>query len=130
MYQTCSSGDVYEKSTIEGKTTVMNEIRVVGAAIIGDGRCFAALRGPGRMLAGYWEFPGGKVEAGESDEVALIREIREELGVVVRVDQCLGELVFTLQRHKFTRSISSLSFTHCCFKSISFLPSSILMLCM
>ena len=71
----------------------MNEIRVVGAAIIGDGRCFAALRGPGRTLAGYWEFPGGKVEAGESDEVALIREIREELGCVVRVDQCLGESI-------------------------------------
>ena len=55
-------------------STVMNELRVMGAAIIGDGRCFAALRGLGRTLAGYWEFPGGKVKAGESDDVALIRE--------------------------------------------------------
>jgi 8-oxo-dGTP diphosphatase len=71
----------------------MNELRVVGAAIICDGRCFAALRGLGRTLAGYWEFPGGKVKAGETDDVALIREIHEELGAVVRVGQCLGESI-------------------------------------
>jgi 8-oxo-dGTP diphosphatase len=49
-----------------------------------------AQRPPGKWRAGSWEFPGGKIEAGESDEAALLREIREELGVTVRVPVALG----------------------------------------
>ena len=49
-----------------------------------DGRVFATLRLPGRHLAGEWEFPGGKLEAGESARAALERELREEVGVEVR----------------------------------------------
>ncbi|MEQ1503559.1 MAG: 5-formyltetrahydrofolate cyclo-ligase, partial [Myxococcota bacterium] len=65
-------------------------IRVVAGAWIVDGRVFAAQRGPGRGHAGRWELPGGKVEAGESDAVALARELREELGLTVTVGARIG----------------------------------------
>jgi len=59
---------------------------VVGAAIFDDaGRLLAARRLEPPALAGGWELPGGKVEPGESDEGALVRECREELGVVIRL---------------------------------------------
>jgi len=48
-----------------------------------DGRVLLAQRPPGKVYAGYWEFPGGKVERGESLEAALTRELHEELGIVV-----------------------------------------------
>lgn len=60
-------------------------IRVVGAVIIDDGKVLVAQRGPSMTLAGLWEFPGGKIEAGETAQSALEREINEELGVSVRV---------------------------------------------
>ncbi len=57
---------------------------VVAAALLDDaGRVLAAQRSRPAELAGRWEFPGGKVEAGESEQDALVRECREELGVVV-----------------------------------------------
>ncbi|MDN3352628.1 (deoxy)nucleoside triphosphate pyrophosphohydrolase [Actinomadura sp. DC4] len=64
---------------------------VVGAAIIADGRLLAAQRAMPPELAGGWEFPGGKVEPGETDEEALARECREELGVDVTVGRQVGE---------------------------------------
>src|SRR3954470_24115043 len=63
---------------------------VVGAAIIAGGRLLAAQRASPPELAGGWEFPGGKVEPGETDEQALVRELREELGVEVVVGGRLG----------------------------------------
>jgi 8-oxo-dGTP diphosphatase len=66
-------------------------VRVVAAVVIEEGRVMAVRRGPGMHLAGFWEFPGGKVEAGEADKVALAREIQEELGIGVQVGGCLGE---------------------------------------
>ena len=55
---------------------------VAAAALVdGDGRVLVAQREAGKHLAGQWEFPGGKVEVGEAPESALIRELREELGV-------------------------------------------------
>ncbi|MET9258301.1 (deoxy)nucleoside triphosphate pyrophosphohydrolase [Streptomyces sp. NPDC003717] len=54
---------------------------VVGAALIDGGRLLAARRSAPPELAGRWELPGGKVEAGERPEAALVRELREELGV-------------------------------------------------
>jgi 8-oxo-dGTP diphosphatase len=66
------------------------EIHVVGAAILRDGLCLAAQRGPAMRLAGQWEFPGGKVEPGEDPCAALAREVREELGLDIHVASLLG----------------------------------------
>jgi len=66
----------------------MKTIRVVAAIIEKDGRIFATQRGYGEFKDG-WEFPGGKIEAGETPEEALVREIREELLTDIEV----GELV-------------------------------------
>jgi 8-oxo-dGTP diphosphatase len=63
--------------------------RIVAAAIIADGRLLSARRDAGRY-AGRWEFPGGKVEAGEDDRTALARELREELGVEAAVGAQVG----------------------------------------
>ena len=56
---------------------------LVGAAALvdGDGRVLVQQRAPGRAMAGLWEFPGGKIEADETPEAGLIRELREELGI-------------------------------------------------
>lgn len=69
-------------------------ILVVAAALIdSDGRVLLAQRPPGKNFAGLWEFPGGKVENGESPEAALIRELREELGIDTW-QSCLAPLTF------------------------------------
>lgn len=65
-------------------------LHVVGAAILRAGRCLVAQRGPGMSLPGFWEFPGGKVEARESPQKALVRELREELGVGIEVGPWIG----------------------------------------
>jgi 8-oxo-dGTP diphosphatase len=58
-----------------------------------DGRVLIARRPEGKSMAGFWEFPGGKVHAGETPEAALVRELEEELGVDVR-ESCLAPLAF------------------------------------
>lgn len=55
------------------------QIDVVGAILVREGTVLAAQRGPSMALAGYWEFPGGKIEAGETPQEALARELHEEL---------------------------------------------------
>jgi 8-oxo-dGTP diphosphatase len=58
---------------------------VAAAALVrSDGRLLLAQRPPGKSMAGLWEFPGGKIEAGESPQGALVRELQEELGVDCR----------------------------------------------
>lgn len=60
-------------------------VRVAAAVLVrGDGQVLLAQRPPGKAYAGYWEFPGGKLEAGETPAAALARELREELGITVR----------------------------------------------
>ena len=70
----------------------MKTIEVVAAIIVRDGKVFATRRGYGKWQ-GWWEFPGGKIEVGESPEDALVREIREELDAEIAV----GDLVETVE---------------------------------
>jgi 8-oxo-dGTP diphosphatase len=63
---------------------------VVGAAIVRDGRLLAARRTAPSSAAGRWEFPGGKVEPGETETASLVREVEEELGVRIRVERWLA----------------------------------------
>jgi 8-oxo-dGTP diphosphatase len=64
---------------------------IVGAAIIADGRVLACARAGPPAVAGKWEFPGGKVEEGESEVEALVRECDEELGVLIAVGERVGD---------------------------------------
>ncbi len=70
----------------------MKTVRVVAAVIRDGDRIFATARGYGEYK-GWWEFPGGKIEAGETPEEALVREINEELDTEIRV----GELIDTIE---------------------------------
>lgn len=73
---------------------------VVACALIDeDNRVLLAQRPEGRALAGLWEFPGGKLDPGETPEAALIRELEEELGIVVP-RPCLAPLTFTSHAYK------------------------------
>jgi len=71
---------------------IMKTIEVVAAIIIKEGQVFATQRGYGEWQ-GWWEFPGGKIEAGECPKDALVREIREELDAEIEV----GELLETVE---------------------------------
>ena len=68
---------------------------LVSAVALGDadGRVLIAQRPEGKAMAGLWEFPGGKIEPGEKPEVALVRELKEELGIETW-DSCLAPLTF------------------------------------
>jgi 8-oxo-dGTP diphosphatase len=69
-------------------------VLVAACALIDpDGRVLLAQRPQGKAMAGLWEFPGGKVEPGERPEITLIRELKEELGIVVK-EECLAPLTF------------------------------------
>lgn len=65
--------------------------RVIAAAIIKDKKLLIAQRAKGEYLEGMWEFPGGKIETGETDEECIIREIKEELNIEISVESYLGE---------------------------------------
>lgn len=72
----------------------MKVVLVSAVALIDvDGRVLLAQRPEGKSMAGMWEFPGGKVEAGETPEIALIRELQEELGINTW-KSCLAPLTF------------------------------------
>ena len=71
----------------------MKVIKVVAAIIIDDGKVFATQRGYGDFKGG-WEFPGGKIDVGETPEEALVREIKEELDTVVEVNELLDTVEY------------------------------------
>jgi 8-oxo-dGTP diphosphatase len=73
---------------------------VVAVALVDvDGRVLLAQRPPGKAMAGLWEFPGGKIQEGEAPEAALIRELREELGIDVTA-VCLAPFSFASHRYE------------------------------
>lgn len=83
-------------------------VTVVAAIIENrDGQVLIAERPPDKNWAGYWEFPGGKIEAGESREAALIRELREELGLD------LADVPFSHYYHGTRGEEISIDFYHC-----------------
>lgn len=81
---------------------------VVAVAFDKEGRFLMTSRPEGKVYAGYWEFPGGKVEAGESLEEALIREMKEELGVLVTDCREVYSTEFT-----YPHATVHLHFLHC-----------------
>lgn len=87
----------------------MKQIEVVAAVIRKDGRVFATQRGYGDWK-GWWEFPGGKIELGETPEEALRREIREELQADVSVDEFLCTVEYDYPKFHLTM--------HCYFCSL------------
>ena len=84
----CWSGD------LPAPPVGLSIVTVVAVALLdADNRILLARRPAGKKMAGLWEFPGGKIEAGETPEAALVRELKEELSVDIRVS-CLAPLAF------------------------------------
>jgi 8-oxo-dGTP diphosphatase len=79
--------------TFEGIVSLKLVVVAACALIDADGRVLLTERPAGKPMAGLWEFPGGKVESGERPEDTLIRELKEELDIVVR-EPCLAPLTF------------------------------------
>jgi len=78
--------------------TNISLLHVVAVALVDvDGRVLVQQRPPGKMMAGLWEFPGGKIEPGETPEAALVRELQEELGITVPI-ACLAPATFASER--------------------------------
>ena len=76
------------------KPEAVRLVLVAACALVDvDGRVLVARRPPGKAMSGLWEFPGGKVATGETPEAALIRELREELGIDTEAS-CLAPLTF------------------------------------
>ena len=116
----------------------MKTIEVVAAVIIKDGEVFATQRGYGEWQ-GWWEFPGGKIESGESPQEALKREIHEELDAEIEVEELLETVEwdypnFHLTMHCFICSLLSESLhlneheaatwlTHETLRSVKWLPA-------
>jgi 8-oxo-dGTP diphosphatase len=82
-------------------------IRVAAALIRKDGKVFLAKRAKGE-LAGYWEFPGGKIEKGETSKEAIIREIKEELGIDIIPVQVVGTF-----QHEYDFAVIKMTLIEC-----------------
>jgi 8-oxo-dGTP diphosphatase len=88
-------------------------LRVVAAALFdADSRVLIAQRPPGKHMAGWWEFPGGKVSQGETDADALVRELREELGI-----ESEAHRVITALTHEYPDRVVDLVLWHVSLRS-------------
>lgn len=87
--------EVLSQLAMKGVTFIMKKtVKVVGAVSINEqGETLCALRSPNMSQPNVWEFPGGKIEEGESPEESLIREIKEELGCTVEVYELIEDVV-------------------------------------
>lgn len=93
----------------------MKEIKVVCGIIYSGDKIFIARRKKGKSMEGYWEFPGGKIEDGESEKSALIRELHEEFGMKLTVQERIGENL-----HQYDDFTIRLIAYKCLFKEASF----------
>ena len=93
----------------------MKTVKVVCGVIWQGDKVFIAKKMAGKAMAGHWEFPGGKIEREEDSEHALVRELREELGMEVKLGTFLGKHV----HHYETLTIQLIAY-HCEFVSASF----------
>ena len=121
----------------------MKKIEVVAAIIVKDGKVFATQRGYGQWQ-GWWEFPGGKIEEGESHKEALVREIREELDAQIKVEDLLETVewdypTFNLTMHCYVCTLvsenillkehqSSAWLTKDTLESVKWLPADVILL--
>jgi 8-oxo-dGTP diphosphatase len=93
-------------------------LRVAAAVVWRDGRVLLTQRPPGGALGLQWEFPGGKIEAGESPEMAVVREVREELGVEAQV---VGRM--HVERHAYAHGLDvEITFIACVLAALEFVP--------
>ena len=89
-----------EVSSMASQTALPPLLLVVAAALIDvDGRVLITQRPKGKSMEGLWEFPGGKLQPGETPEEALIRELREELSIETKTN-CLAPLTFTSYKYE------------------------------
>jgi len=94
-------------------------VRVAAAVVWSDGRLLLTQRPPGGPLGLQWEFPGGKIEPGETPEHALVREVREELGVGSRAGRTLA-----VERHSYPHGLEvEIAFVECVLDAWAFTPS-------
>lgn len=83
-------------------------IHVAAGLVFRNGQLLLTQRRPGDHLGGFWEFPGGKIEPGESSHDCLQRELREELGIEVEVGECVERV-----QHRYPEKTVSLQFFKC-----------------
>lgn len=93
---------------VESRLTMKKTIQVVGAVIYKDNKILCAKRPKDKALANYWEFPGGKIEPGETEREALEREIQEELKCDIQIND---KLITTVYEYDF--AIISLTTFYC-----------------
>jgi len=102
-----------------GSAAATKRIRVVAAVVRDGARLLMTQRPPGGPLGLQWEFPGGKLEEGESPEAALVREVHEELGVIAVAHETLA-----VHSHDYAHGVHvDVIFIRCTLDSFAFAPS-------
>ena len=102
-----------------GSDTPRKRVRVAAAVVFDGARVLITQRPPGGALGLQWEFPGGKLEAGETPEHALVREVREELGVDATAHEVMGVQEFDYAHGAHVE----ITFVRCTLDSHEFAPS-------